>query len=113
MIVEGGKRARLRVGSTLQNKEKGGMGGVQGDVFETGMEILISWRREYSLPIVNVSVLNQVLGCNLHQGLKRERKKKVGDEETEEDTFDRSSLFLKIQPTSGLLLLILLPITAE
>lgn len=31
-----------------------------------------------------------------------------GDEETEEDTFDRSSLFLKIQPTSGLLLLILL-----
>lgn len=32
----------------------------------------------------------------------------MGDEETEEDTFDRSSLFLKIQPTSGLLLLILL-----
>lgn len=39
----------------------------------------------YSLSVVNISVLNQVLGCNLHQSLVL--KIKVRDGETEGETF--------------------------
>ena len=40
----------------------------------------------HSLSVVNVSVLNQVLGCNLHQSLVKKKKRKMQEVEKQKRT---------------------------